>query len=113
MGWTGKSAVATVLRAMEEYRRQIGDRVRELRKARDWTIEDLAHAADVSVKTTSRLENGLVESRRSTVRKIAKALDVAEADILGAAAPKPGRPSQLDRIEAKVDDLRRHFGLEE
>ena len=112
MGWTARSLLATVLRTMEQHRKEAGDHVRELRKARSWTIEHLAHEAGVATKTVSRLENGQTEARSSTLGRIAGALGVAESELL----PAPGRPgaaSQLDRIEAKVDDLRDHFGLTE
>jgi transcriptional regulator with XRE-family HTH domain len=103
MGWTRKSAGVSVLLAMEEHRKQAGIRVLQLREARRWTHEDLAHAAGISVKTVSRFEKGRVEGRRGTVRKIAEALGVDEADIVGL-PPAPlglGVPavSQLDRIE--------------
>jgi transcriptional regulator with XRE-family HTH domain len=109
MGWTRKSAGVSVLLAMEEHRKQAGIRVLQLREARRWTHEDLAHAAGVSVKTVSRFEKGRVEGRRGTVRKIAEALGVDEADIVGL-PPAPlglGVPavSQLDRIEKMLESV--------
>jgi transcriptional regulator with XRE-family HTH domain len=83
MGWTRKSAGVSVLLAMEEHRRQAGARVLQLREARNWTHEDLAHAAGLSVKTVSRYERGRVEGRRTTTRKLAEALGVDEHDIIG------------------------------
>jgi transcriptional regulator with XRE-family HTH domain len=43
-----------VLIALEEHRRQIGARIAELREARGLSQEQLAHEAEVSVKTISR-----------------------------------------------------------
>jgi transcriptional regulator with XRE-family HTH domain len=84
LGWTRKSAGVSVLLAMEEHRRQAGARVLQLREAKRWTHEDLAHAAGLSVKTVSRFEKGRNEGRRTTIRKLAQALNVDEADIIGA-----------------------------
>lgn len=83
MGWTRTSAAATLLLAMEQHRKQAGQRVRALREARGWGQEDLSHRADLSVKTISRFENGRHDGRRGTVRAIAEALEVTELDILG------------------------------
>lgn len=83
MGWTQRSAAVSVLLAMEEHRKHAGQRVVALREARGWNQEDLAHHADLSTKTVSRFENGRHEGRRATVRAIAKALKVSEAEIVG------------------------------
>ena len=37
---------------------QVGPRVRAARHARDWTLDDLARRAGLSVSTLSRLESG-------------------------------------------------------
>jgi transcriptional regulator with XRE-family HTH domain len=91
VGWTKRSAAVSLLLAMENYRRETGLRVVQLREQRGWTQEDLAHAAEISVKTVSRLENGRHDGRRSTVERIAKALGVDEAALLG----KPPAPLGL------------------
>jgi transcriptional regulator with XRE-family HTH domain len=114
MGWTKKSAAVSVLLAMEEHRRQAGLRVVQLRESRGWGQEDLAHHANVSVKTISRFENGRHEGRRTTVRQIAQALGVDETDIvgeppaplgLGAQEPADDVSARLDRLEAAVADI--------
>jgi transcriptional regulator with XRE-family HTH domain len=100
MGWTKKSAAVSVLLAMEEHRRQAGLRVVQLRESKGWGQEDLAHHANVSVKTVSRFENGRHEGRRTTVRQIAQALGVDETDIVG----EPPAPLGLGAQEP-ADDL--------
>lgn len=90
VGWTRRSAAVSLLLAMENYRRETGLRVVQLREQHGWTQEDLAHAAEVSVKTVSRLENGRHDGRRSTVERIAKALGVDEATLLGKPPPPLG-----------------------
>jgi transcriptional regulator with XRE-family HTH domain len=97
---------------MEDYRREVGNRIRRLREAREMSQEDLAHEAGLSTKTISRWENGRHEGGRDNVRKVAKALGVEPGDILGE-PPAPfalglngdGRGDQLDRIEQKLDNI--------
>lgn len=108
MGWTRRDIGVTVLLAMDEHRKQAGQRLVQLRDAKGWSQEDLAREAEVSTKTVSRFENGRHDGRRSTVRQIAAALGVDEADLIGP-PPDPlglGEPSQLDRIEAALGELR-------
>lgn len=106
MGWTRRNAGVSVLLAMDEHRKQAGQRLAQLRDARGWSQEDLARRADVSTKTISRFENGRHDGRRGTVRQIVEALGVEESDLLGP-PPDPlglAGPSQLDRIELALAD---------
>ena len=92
---------------MEDHRKEVGQRIAALRDARGWSQEELAHRADVSVKTISRLENGRNEGRGKNLRSIAEALEVPVLDLQGT-QPDPfglSDVSQLDRIEAKLDRL--------
>lgn len=107
LGWTRRSVAFTVLSAMDEYRREIGHRVAAYRDSANLTQEELAHAAGTSVKTVSRLENGRHEPELSTLRKFADALGVEVQDLQGK-PPAPlglGQPTQLDRIEQKLDQV--------
>lgn len=103
MGWTRRAVVATVRGLMAEHRQQVAERLTDLRRAHQWTVEELAQRAGVSPKTISRLQNAKGDPRRSTVRKIAAALEVDPAEFLG--PPPAATASQLDRIEAKLDRL--------
>ncbi len=107
MGWTRRNAGVSVLLVMDEHRKQAGQRLAQIRDSKGLSQEDLAQRANLSVKTVSRFENGRHDGRRSTVRQIAEALDVSEADILGPPPDPLGLtgPTQLDRIEAKLDEL--------
>lgn len=86
--WTPRSAAVSLLRALEDHRKAAGLRLVALREARGWTQEDLAHAADLSVKTISRFENGRHDGRRDTLDKLVKALGVSKTVLLG----KPPTP---------------------
>jgi len=54
----------------------MGARLRHARQRKAWALEDLAQASGVMVATLSRLENGKQEARPSTIRKLARALEV-------------------------------------
>jgi transcriptional regulator with XRE-family HTH domain len=56
----------------------LGKRLEHARRRRAWTQADLAEKADLSVITVTRLENdnGGDNPRASTIRQLAKALDV-------------------------------------
>jgi transcriptional regulator with XRE-family HTH domain len=51
--------------------------LRELRKQRGLTLEAVGYLADVDPATMSRIERGLVEPRRETVVRLARALGVS------------------------------------
>lgn len=108
---------------MEEHQRRIGQRVIELREARDWGQPELSQASGVSIKTISRIENGHVEGRRDTLRSIAEALGVTRAELEGfppaplaldARDPEPpATQADIDRIEAKLDRIIRRLGVDD
>lgn len=108
LGWTRRNVGINLLLAMEEHRKEAGRRLAALRDSRGLTQDELAHEAGVSVKTVSRFENGRHDGRRTTVRQIAKALGVDEADILGPPLDPLGlgATTQLDRIEQTLSELR-------
>lgn len=68
---------------MDTRSRSIGDKVRELRKGRDWTQHKLSEKAGVTEQTVYNLENGRHVPDTSTLLKIADGLDVSLADLLG------------------------------
>ncbi len=55
---------------------KIGKNLRRVREDRLMTQQELADAADLNLSTVMRIENDRVEPRFSTIRKLAKALDV-------------------------------------
>jgi transcriptional regulator with XRE-family HTH domain len=61
---------------------QIGEKVRETRKRKLLTQEQLADKAGVGVNTIIRIERNQVEPHGRTIRKLAAALDVAPADLI-------------------------------
>lgn len=64
------------------------NRIRELRKERDLTIEDLAARADLSVSYVGRLENGERNLSVKNMNLIAHALEVQPQELLAVSKPK-------------------------
>jgi transcriptional regulator with XRE-family HTH domain len=62
---------------------KIGDRLRDLRVRRALTQEELADKADLGTNTVARLERNETEPHMSTLRKLAKALDIDPAELVG------------------------------
>lgn len=91
--------------------RTIGDRIRELRRP-TYTQVDLAVAADVSVDVIRKLEQGRrLTASIGTLQRIARALDVDVAALLGRSRPVPSSDEGQARVWAirdaltSVDDL--------
>ena len=61
----------------------IGERLREMRRQRVLSQRDLALLAGVPQSTVARIEEGKQTPRPSTIRKLAKALDIRAVDLLG------------------------------
>jgi len=61
----------------------VGNRLKALRIRRALTQEELAHRAGLSKNAVNRLEVDKAEPRMSTLRKLAKALDVDPAELVG------------------------------
>jgi transcriptional regulator with XRE-family HTH domain len=57
-------------------------RLRELRRRRVLTLEELAEKADVGRNTIWRLEHGVMGAQPRTIRKLAKALDVEAEELV-------------------------------
>ncbi len=55
---------------------KIGRNLRRVREDRLMTQQELAEAADLNLSTVMRIETDRVEPRFSTIRKLAKALEV-------------------------------------
>ena len=57
-------------------------KLRELRRRRVLTLEELAEKADVGRNTIWRLEHGVMGAQPRTIRKLAKALDVEPEELV-------------------------------
>lgn len=61
---------------------EIGERIRQIRKEKNITQEELASKLNVKRSVVSKYENGIIGMRLETIKKIAEALGVHEAEIL-------------------------------
>ena len=62
---------------------KIGDRLRDLRVRRALTQKELADKADIGTNTVARLERNETEPHMSTLRKLARALNVDPSELIG------------------------------
>jgi transcriptional regulator with XRE-family HTH domain len=91
------------------------DTLKDFRRQKGLSQKDLADSSGVGQDTISGIESGRHEPRPSTLRKLAKALDVEVADFFKelalpkAEAPEAGRPSVID---VALDAARRQAALE-
>ncbi len=60
----------------------IGQRLKDLRFRAGLTQEELADKAGTTQTTVARIERNTVEPRVTTIRNLAKALDVTPGDLL-------------------------------
>lgn len=74
---------------MSEQLEQLGPRLRDARKARGWTLDDLAARAGMSVSTLSRLESGKRQASLELLIPLTQQLGIRIDDLLRAKAPDP------------------------
>jgi len=55
----------------------LGERVRELRKARNWTLEQAANQAGLARSTLSKIENGQMSPTYDALKKLAVGLEIS------------------------------------
>ena len=55
----------------------LGARVRELRKSRDWTLEQAANQAGLARSTLSKIENGQMSPTYDALKKLAVGLEIS------------------------------------
>ncbi|UFU03177.1 helix-turn-helix domain-containing protein [Ruania suaedae] len=81
----------------------IGDRLRELRRARQLTLRALAEATGLSAALLSQIENGKTDPSVETLRRLAKVFDSDLADLFrepDAPAVHISRPGERFRMQA-------------
>ena len=61
---------------------RIGDKLRDTRKRKLLTQQELAIRAGIGVNTVIRIERNQVEPQGRTIRKLAEALGVAPSELL-------------------------------
>ena len=72
----------------------LGARVRELRKARKWTLEQAATQAGLARSTLSKIENGQMSPTYDALKKLAVGLEIS--------VPQLFTPPQRDKINGRM-----------
>jgi transcriptional regulator with XRE-family HTH domain len=72
----------------------LGVRVRELRKARGWTLEQAAKQAGLARSTLSKIENGQMSPTYEALKKLAQGLEIS--------VPQLFTPPSRDRINGRM-----------
>lgn len=72
----------------------LGMRVRELRKARDWTLEQAARQAGLARSTLSKIENGQMSPTYDALKKLATGLEIS--------VPQLFTPPQRDQVNGRM-----------
>ena len=60
----------------------VGDRIRTVRKERQWTQQMLADHSELTREHVNRIEDGSREMGLRTLERIAKAMDIEMCDLL-------------------------------
>ena len=76
----------------------LGQRVRELRRARDWTLEQAAREAGLARSTLSKIENGQMSPTYDALKKLASGL--------GISIPQLFTPPSDDRVTGRMAHTR-------
>ncbi|MBM2292722.1 helix-turn-helix transcriptional regulator [Sulfitobacter pseudonitzschiae] len=72
----------------------LGARVRDLRKARDWTLEQAAKQAGIARSTLSKIENGQMSPTYDALKKLAVGLQIS--------VPQLFTPPQAERVNGRM-----------
>lgn len=85
----------------------IGERLKEERLRNGWSQKDLARESGTNVDTISGIETGQHEPRPSTLRKLAKALDIEVRELFEEPVPLAEAPREagLPAKEESIFDL--------
>lgn len=74
-----------------------GDRIRKLRKDRNWTQIELGERAQINIHNVSRYEKGHIAPSRQTAERFASAFGVSPEELLHGESNEP--PLALDDAE--------------
>lgn len=89
--------------------RRLGARLRTLREARGWSQDTLAHLSGLNRSYPHKIERGELDLRYSTLLRLAAALDISVADLIGQTqtpmtSDEASTPDQQDRARAPSSD---------
>ncbi|MBI4566213.1 MAG: helix-turn-helix transcriptional regulator [Planctomycetes bacterium] len=89
--------------SFELFLQHVGRRIRELRKARHWTQEELAHRAGISRTYMGTVELGAKEPSLRTLFRVAHAMEVALVELfVPLATARPQAHEVVARLSARL-----------
>jgi len=81
---------------------KLGERVRAIRRARNWTLEEAAQRAGLARSTLSKIENEQMSPTYDAVQKLARGLDIE--------LPQLFQPAPVDKISGRRTITRKGEG---
>lgn len=107
-------------RVAEDITTLVGRRIRQLRRERRWTIEELAAAAELDPSYVSRVERGVQNASLTVLAQLARAFSIPVAEVVdvvsvGVSAMRKRATERLAHLDAEqlaalvrvIDALRR------
>jgi len=91
----------------------VGRRIRQLRRTRGWTLQELGRRVDRTPSALSMLENGRREPRLSQLQALAAVFEVGVGDLLGEQALDRRSALELRLVRAQASATYRALGLPE
>ena len=86
---------------------ELGDKIKMLREQKDMTLEELGNAVGVGKSTVRKWENGMIANmRRDKIAKVAAALDVSPAYLMGWKEEPKENPALLELAKQMDPALR-------
>lgn len=82
----------------------IGERIREKRKKKEYTLEQLADEIGVTKSTILKYENGSIAIPSDKIEKIAKSLDTSPVYLMGWEEEKKFRNRYVHNVDISTDD---------
>lgn len=83
----------------------LGHRVRQLRKERDWTLEQAARKAGLARSTLSKIENGQMSPTYDALKKLAIGLEIS--------VPQLFTPPQAEKVNGRMAVTRSGEGTQQ
>ena len=88
----------------------LGEKIKILRESKHMTLEELGNKVGVGKSTVRKWENGMIANmRRDKIEKVARALDVSPADLMGWDTPESetpeAQPSDFSDLSSAEQDM--------
>ena len=90
---------------MESLEKQLGNRIKTLRKLRGWTQENLAEQAKVSVQHVGEIERGDGNPTLQSLERLSKGLGVTVSQLLAVEEPEQERELLQEQVIDVVKEM--------